>query len=52
MKQKLFFLFSILSFTLYAQNITLELNPSLKNQMNITEDPAGTYDIQTLGGDP
>jgi hypothetical protein len=39
--------------SIFAQNITLELNPSLKNQMNISESPAGTYTIQTLaGGDP
>ena len=57
MKQQLLFLFSFISLflgqqTLIAQNITMELNPSLKNQMNITEGPTGTYDIQTLGGDP
>lgn len=57
MKQQLLFLFSFIGLflgqqTLIAQNITLELNPSLKNQMNITEGPTGTYDIETLGGDP
>lgn len=57
MKHKLpifyFLLFTIgfISNTI-AQNLSLELNSSLKNQMNITEDPQGTYDIQTLGGDP
>ncbi|MGB5821101.1 MAG: DUF5722 domain-containing protein [Saonia sp.] len=59
MNQKLFFqllfltLTSILGTSIYAQNITLELNPDLRNQMDITEDPVGTYDILTLaGGDP
>lgn len=53
MKQKLCYLFSILSIAIYAQNTTLELNPSLKTQMNIIEVLSGTYDIQTLaGGDP
>jgi hypothetical protein len=57
MKQQILFLFSFISLFLNlqkldAQNINLELNPSLKNQMDITEGPTGTYDIQTLGSDP
>ena len=57
MKQQLLYFFSFIGLflghhTLEAQNINLELNPSLKNQMNISEDPAGTYEIETLGGDP
>ncbi|WP_047419474.1 DUF5722 domain-containing protein [Cellulophaga sp. Hel_I_12] len=53
MKKLLPFLFSLVCISTFGQNITLELNPSLKNQMNITESPVGTYSIQTLaGGDP
>lgn len=57
MKHQLPFLFLLFTFLgtspiIQGQNIKLELNPDLKNQMNITESPEGTYDIQTLGVDP
>ncbi|MGB6152259.1 MAG: hypothetical protein WBG48_09720, partial [Pricia sp.] len=35
-----------------AQTINLELNPSLKNQLDIVENPTGTYEINTQGADP
>ncbi|WP_185956433.1 DUF5722 domain-containing protein [Changchengzhania lutea] len=44
--------FCLLGFLMVAQTIPLELNTSVKQQMNITEGPAGTYDIETTGGDP
>lgn len=57
MKQKLFFLTAFISFLFFkaplnSQNITLDLNPNLKNQMNIAEPSVGVYEIQTLGADP
>ncbi len=35
-----------------SQTISLELNPDLKNQMNLTEVSSGTYEIVTQGIDP
>ena len=52
MKQQLSLLFVMMCTSLFAQNITLQLNSNLKNQMNVTESPSGTYNIQTMGGDP
>ncbi|QCX01363.1 hypothetical protein FGM00_15055 [Aggregatimonas sangjinii] len=50
----LFLLVFVLLFGLNsnAQNLTLELNPSLKNQLAVTENPTGTYELATQGADP
>ncbi len=52
MKISFLFLLAMVSMSAIGQDISLQLNPNLKNQMNITESPVGSYDIQTLGGDP
>jgi hypothetical protein len=44
--------FSLLCYAGYSQTLPLTLNSGAKNQLAITESPAGTYQLSTQGGDP
>lgn len=48
----LLFLLSVCTLPAWTQPFTLQLDPSIKNQLEVSEDPAGTYTLTTTGSDP